>query len=445
MDRMISELLAYCDEYGMLRPGHRVLCAVSGGADSVAMLYLLRAAARERGIEIEAAHFNHRLRGDESDADEAFVRELCGAWGVNLTVGSGDVSGYSRTHGAGIEESARELRYGFLRRTAEAAGAQEIATAHNADDNAETVLMHLLRGSGARGLSGIPPVRGNIVRPVLCFTGESLRELLAREGVRHAEDSTNTDDTYLRNRLRHTVMPLLRQIEPSFPRHVLQAGELLRRDDAYIESRAEEFLAGCADGAVDAKSLAGLEWPVASRAVRLASGRKDLSAERVRSVLRLAERGRSGTAVELAGGMKVRLEQGKISFGPAPAGGIPGVTPVTPGSTLIEGSGWRMDTALEGSLRDDRCTPLRFAVRYGPEGLAVRSRRPGDRLRLAFRGGEKSLKKLFIDAKIPAGSRETVPVLVCGDTVVGVPGFGMDERFRAKRGEKAYIITFDEV
>ena len=167
---MLNEAQALTREYAMLPPGGHVLCAVSGGADSVCLLHWLRGRAEEEGFALTAAHFDHRLRGAESDRDAAFVRDLCRDWKVPCVVGEGDVSAEAGRRGAGIEETARALRYDFLERTAEAVGAGRIATAHTANDNVETMLLHLIRGSGLQGLTGIRPRRGRLIRPLLTTT-----------------------------------------------------------------------------------------------------------------------------------------------------------------------------------------------------------------------------------------------------------------------------------
>ena len=167
---MLNAAQALTREYAMLAPGNHILCAVSGGADSVCLLHWLKGRAAEDGFTLTAAHFDHRLRGAESHRDAAFVEELCRAWKVPCAVGHGDVSGEAQRRGAGIEETARALRYDFLERTAEELGADLIATAHNANDNVETMLLHLVRGSGLQGLTGIRPRQGKRIRPLLTTT-----------------------------------------------------------------------------------------------------------------------------------------------------------------------------------------------------------------------------------------------------------------------------------
>ena len=202
---MLNRLAAFSREYGLLAPGDRVYCAVSGGADSMALLWAMYLLREKLGITLAAAHFNHRLRGEESDRDAQFVSDFCRAYGIALTMGEGSI----RPEGKGLEAAARNARYAFLEQLP-----GKVATAHTADDNAETVLLHLIRGTGLQGLGGIPPCRGRLIRPMLTVTREQVMDFLAQYHIPHIEDSTNAEDTFLRNRLRHGVMPLLKAENP---------------------------------------------------------------------------------------------------------------------------------------------------------------------------------------------------------------------------------------
>lgn len=228
--------------YDMLRPGERVLVALSGGADSVSLLLVLQAL----GYEVRAFHLNHCLRGAESDRDEAFCRALCAERGVPLHVGRCDIAALSQ--GKAVEETARRERYRLLERAAEG---DKVATAHTADDNLETVLFHLVRGSGAKGVSGIPPVRGAVIRPLLFAERREIEAFLRENGQDYVTDSSNLSDDYTRNRLRHSVLPVLRGINEQAAQAALRLGEQLRQDEACLGGQAERCLqiALRADGA----------------------------------------------------------------------------------------------------------------------------------------------------------------------------------------------------
>ena len=222
---MRNKLLAFLREQNMLQPGDRVICAVSGGADSMAMLWALNTLKEKLKIDVQAAHFNHNLRGEESDRDEAFVKNFCNSHGIICHVGSARVEAGEK----GLEAAARNARYGFLQQLP-----GKIATAHTADDNAETVLMHLIRGTGLKGLGGITPVHGRIIRPMLTVTRAEVEAFLEEWCLPHIEDSSNRSDAFLRNRIRHHVMPLLTEENPKIAANLSQMALRLREDADFL-------------------------------------------------------------------------------------------------------------------------------------------------------------------------------------------------------------------
>ncbi|HCI22097.1 MAG TPA: tRNA lysidine(34) synthetase TilS, partial [Clostridiales bacterium] len=224
----------------LLPAGCTVLCAVSGGADSVCLLDLVR---RLGDVTVLCAHFDHGIRGAESARDAAFVEALCKEWGVPFFLGRGDVPAYAAANGLSIETAAREVRYAFLERTAKEQGADVIATAHNLNDNAETILFRMARGTGLRGLTGIPARRGRIVRPLLQTPRRDIEEYLTAHGIPHVEDSTNAETDAARNRIRLDVLPRLESIHPGAAAGITRMSETLAEDEAFLASLAEEKLA----------------------------------------------------------------------------------------------------------------------------------------------------------------------------------------------------------
>ena len=219
---MLDKLLFTLKQYRMVAPGDQVVCAVSGGADSVALLFALYLLREKLGICVSAVHFNHGLRGEESDRDEAFVEKLCHRLDVPLTVGRAAVKPGKK----GLEAAAREARYRFFSTLS-----GKIATAHTADDNAETVLMHMVRGTGLKGLGGIAPIRGPFIRPMLGITRQEVLAFLEEYRLQYVTDSSNESDCFLRNRLRHHVMPLLKQENPRLCRNMSAMAQRLREDE----------------------------------------------------------------------------------------------------------------------------------------------------------------------------------------------------------------------
>lgn len=250
-DIVLRKLRAASGTGHMLPPGSRVLAAVSGGADSMCLLHALLTLRASLDITVAAAHFNHQLR-PEAEAEERFVRAWCAEHEVPCHTGRGNVAAQAAAAGTGIEETARQLRYAFLEDAAEQALVPDrIATAHHAGDNAETVLLHLIRGSGLRGLGGIPPVRGKVIRPLLTVERREIEAYLARHCIPHVEDASNQDTAYRRNYLRREILPRLEQLNPRLNQRLWESACQFRREDAYLDGAASAILhpsPGCRRG-----------------------------------------------------------------------------------------------------------------------------------------------------------------------------------------------------
>ncbi len=411
-----------------------MLCAVSGGIDSMYLLCRLG----ELGYPVAAAHFNHGLRGEESDRDEVFVGDFCGERGIPFRSGRGDAGAFAAEHRLGTEEAARTLRYAFLESAADELGAAVIATAHTAEDNAETMLLHLVRGSGLRGLCGIPPVRGRIVRPMLDVTRAEAEAYLLERGIPHREDATNGEDDYARNRIRHHVMPALCRENPAFLAAAGRAARRLRQDEEFLSGLARDFLRehGGEDW-LPVSALLALPEPVALRAVRLMAGRS-ISSAHADAILETARRGGAADVT----GLRVERSGDRLLFGPDPAA-------VLPDRTLIPGAELALPEAglVVRSEKIDVCPPVvhkSFNIFYFKcaniyDNITVTARRPGDGLRPAGRGCRKTLKALFREAEVSPRERDAVPVLRDGRGILAVYGFPADERVCARPGDAGVL------
>ncbi len=422
-----------------------VLAAVSGGADSVCMLHLLVRRAEETGMRVCAAHYEHGIRGAEALRDAVFVERLCRGLGVELAVEHGDVPAYAAAHRLGTEEAARELRYKFLAAAAARMGCRYIATAHNADDNAETVVFNLARGSGMKGLCGIPPQRDGVIRPLLAVTRAEIEAYLAANALDHVEDSTNARDEYSRNLIRHAVMPPLRRINPGFAAACARTAELLRRDEDFIDGAVRRFLAEHFDGeSVDAAALAALHPAVSSRAVR-ALWERSLDMAHVDALLALAGGEGLGYA-DLPGG-RVRREQGRLYFTAQEKTAIE-ERAITPGETLdVPEAGIRLRSffsvytgEIYGLFKTYcfRCESI-----YG--NVRCTGRQPGDRFSPAGRGCTKSLKSLFTERHMTQWQRDTTVVIRDEKGIAAVVGFGTDERCIPRAGDKILCIQIEKL
>lgn len=418
-----------------------IVCAVSGGADSVALLHCLAALAPAMGFSLCAAHFNHCLRGAESDGDAAFVQALCAQWSIPLALGRGDVKARAAETGESIEEAARVLRHQFLR-----AQPGLIATAHNADDQVETVLLNLLRGTGLKGLAAMAPREGRYLRPLLQVTRAEILAYLEEHGLSWREDSTNSQDGALRNRLRHHVIPLLRQENPSLAATVARSTALLRQDEAYLAGETQALLRRAArDGGWDAAALSAAPAALRSRAIRQLLPIQKPAAAHVAAVEALLADVRGSRAISLPGGVTARREYGllrleqtpsPVAF--APVSLFPGQQRSLPEAGLLV----RLDGPVILEKKVDFLSTFAIKCDMMEEilHLTIRPRLPGDRLRGP--AGGKSLKRWMIDRKIPAARRMLLPVAADSRGVVAVYQLGCDWARRAAPGEPAWLLRF---
>jgi tRNA(Ile)-lysidine synthase len=456
----------------MLKPGERVLVAVSGGADSVALLLCLQRLSARLKINVTAAHLNHRLRGAESDADEKFVRRLCARRGIDLVVESSPVRSRAAAAKQNLEEAAREARYDFLRRAARQSGAGRIAVGHTLNDQAETVLMRLFRGSGAAGLSAVyPVVDGIIVRPLIDTARADILRYLKSLKVRHREDSSNRDLELSRNRLRKKWIPLLsREFNPRLVEALSREAELARETSEFLEqvSRAEyERLRSPVQGGfslpareiVERHTLMGKL--IVRHALREVRGSlKGITMRHVEAVLRLCRAGQSGKATEMPGGITaVRRFKNVAVLRDRPGTGssfeyrlrLPGRCAVPEAGieiVALENGDATLFSRLSSGKGIREQGENRVASPFSsawldrdrlPKTLIVRSRRPGDRYGGA---GHRKVKKMFIDARIELQARSTLPVVAAGDAVVWIPGFRPAREYAA-RADSAHPLLLE--
>ena len=443
-------------DYNMLPAGGTILCAVSGGKDSMALLHALYTLEAELGFSLHAAHYNHNLRGAESQRDATFVEAYCREKGIPFTLGSGDVAAAARVSGRGIEETARDLRYAFLEDVAKRIGASRIATAHQAEDNLETLLLNLIRGTGLRGLGGIPPVRGAIVRPLLTTTREEIEAYLTAEEVPFVEDSSNGESVYRRNRLRHEVLPVLRELNPRLTESATATIRSLREDEAYLEARALEVFREALpaeEGLVlPTKRLSRLPSAIAVRVIRRMLEGIEASAPtgaHIAGILEVIRGGDPSASIRLPGGVLVQRVYEEVLFAyESSQEPLPPFAPCSlnrKGKTEIPGTGWSVyceATVAPGEASaGDGVMYLRQEALSG--ALTLRPRQAGDILALPGRRS-KSLKKLMIEEKLPRRDRERIPVLDAGGALVAVAGLGPQRDYLAKPGELALALRFQK-
>ena len=388
---MLNKVETFARQYQMISPGDKIICAVSGGADSVALLFGLYLLKDKLKIQLSAAHFNHHLRGEESHRDEQFVRDFCDGYQIPLFVGSGNVVAGKK----GLEAAARDARYAFLRSLP-----GKIATAHTADDNAETVLLHLVRGTGLKGLGAIAPINGNVIRPMLAVTRQDVEDFLSEYYLPHITDSSNETDDFLRNRLRHHVMPLLTAENPRLAENLSAMALRLRQDEQALSELA------AIDGAPQVTQLRAMPAAVRARAL---------------------ERFLKESGVREPEAAHIRLAESLVfSENPSAEGYFPGGITIARNYDILERRKENGEISCEltcTEAEDIINTADAFTVK-AQGTICVRSRQAGDTIRLP--GGTKSVKKLFIDKKIPAPQRHLVPI-ICDDLgILAIGGIGVN-------------------
>lgn len=285
-NEFIDKIRETVAQYEMVSKGETVCVGLSGGADSVSLLHALKKLGDELGFKVRAVHINHGLRGEESERDMRFCERLCGELGIDIEVRRLNLAAAKEKHES-LEECARKARYEAF---AEVVGEDRLATAHNLNDSAETVLLNLMRGTGLKGLCGIPPKRGNIIRPLIRCSRAEVEEYCRVSGLSYVTDSTNLSDDYTRNKVRHRIIPEMLKINPALPDVISRMTELLREDSDYLEALAEKALADSAFGmGYRAEELARLPNPIKSRAVRkiLSDGGIEPSALRINTAISL--------------------------------------------------------------------------------------------------------------------------------------------------------------
>ncbi|MBQ2998520.1 MAG: tRNA lysidine(34) synthetase TilS [Oscillospiraceae bacterium] len=432
--------------FGMFEKGGKIVAAVSGGCDSSVLLHILWRLSTEMDLEIICAHINHNLRGAESDRDEAFVRSLCEKYGIECRVLSANVAEYAEKHRLSTEEAGRKLRYEFFEHCAEELGENaKIATAHSLSDCAETYIFNSARGAALSGICGIPPVRGKIVRPLIEFSRGQIEAYANEHGLDYVTDSTNLTDEYTRNRIRHGVIPVMKEINPGFEKAFLRLSKNLCDARDFIDSEAEKLLEKSkttegyrtaeiekAHPAVKNRAAAMLleKFGFAfdyERTLRIAEklGKEDFKEELLKNEYLVQKNGILKKEVKAE--EKPPLTEQAFCEGKIPLNGEKTLEI----RILSEKPGQSLHKVYNYALKDT------FDFDKIQGSAVIRSRKEGDKADI--HGGTKTLKKLFIEEKIPAEERNSVAVIADDAGVIWIEGLGAAKR--ARLSEKTVNIA----
>lgn len=414
---MVNKFLSTVNKYNMLLSGDRVLLAVSGGADSVVMLSLFIQIMDKLSISIEVAHIEHGIRGEASVNDAEFVKQICEKNGIKFNMLSINAPEEAKSAGMTVEEYSRKRRYEFF----DTFDVDKIATAHNADDNAETLIFRLSRGSGLKGAASIPAVRGKIIRPLIECSGEEIRAYAAEKGIEYRVDSTNADNSYTRNYIRNIVVPSLKEINTSAVKHINEFINDTAEDNSFISKTAENALSECkTDNKLSIKKLNSYHISVIKRVITLYFGGYDITLDRphLNEILKLLRK---------SGRIQIKNNIFAVSYND-----MLYLHKYSDRSQLIIP---HYDTISSNNFN---ICDVDFYCDYDKivGNVYFRSRQAGDIISPAGRGCTKTLKKLFNEYKIPQHQRECIPVICDDSGVIGILGYCADERVKADDSTK---------
>lgn len=448
----------------MLAPGDCLIAGVSGGADSVSMLHLLAQHRSELQLSsLVCCHLHHGIRGREADRDQEFVKNLCAQFNIPFVTEQKDIPRLAKERGISEESCGREERYAFFQRTLEQLQEQlglspeqvKIATAHTLSDSEETLFLNLLRGSGLRGLCGIPPVRGHIIRPLIACTRRQIEDYCKSKAISFVTDSTNSSTLYFRNRLRHQLMPVLHQLSPSFDQTVLRLTDTLRKDAQALDQLAAQALESARwtpfsplEPAYSRSVLSSLPEALGRRCCALlicqAGGEADHE-----KILLLWNSFFQGGGVSVHPGRQVLVTEKKVLLRKAPSA----VVPSPPVPLKLNGCTFWEDKGLETRLENERNNeflknlgknPLKNSLDYDRivGDLFLRVRKPGDRIHLIGGSGGKPLKKLFWERQVPVPERDRLLILSDDLGVCWVESFGCDCRVAVEESTRKILWLF---
>ena len=464
---LVRRVIAFVRRHRLFQSGHKLLVAVSGGPDSVALLSLLDELQSEWRLELSVVHVNYGLRGRESDGDAQFVQRLCDRLDVPCVTRRADLSRHAEglRGGHSLQERAREVRYRILKETAAEQGADRVVLGHTADDQAETILLWLLRGAGLTGLAGMPVVReGLFVRPLLSTAKADLAAYLSSRAIKFRTDSTNAKPLYRRNRIRHELMPCITSLAPSFVKLMGRQSEVLGEEDRLLEQLATDSLPRVLSeeaGQPVLNRTVLLEAPLAvqrrlvRRTLRLLNIRG--AAPRfsaVDAILCQVVAGSSGARLAVDG-IEVMRDGTVIRFmrrGNAASGRMAHPSDVIqvgiPGSVTWPGTGERINLALieKGHARKLMRSPSRrvavFDASTFTSPLVLRGWRYGDRFApTGMNGKEKKLQDFFTDSKVSQIDRRRIPLLTAPEGIVWVAGYRADQRFTTRASTKVFVMA----
>lgn len=458
---MEQKALAYIRKHHLLQTGDAVLAGVSGGADSVCLLYFLHKFQNLLGIRLFAVHVNHLLRGAEANEDEAFVERLCKLIKVPFASVSVSMQLKAREEGLSLEEAGRALRYEIFEQKANEWNCNKIAVAHQKDDQAETVLFQILRGSGLKGMAGMQPMRGKIIRPLLCVERAEIEQYLKERNISYRTDSTNLSNAYSRNKIRNQLLPLLKeQINTGSVRHLLQLSEMAGEADAYFERKTDSLFNAYADRQEDGMTLKDAAWQeekiivgyMLRRCVQEMTGScKDIAYTHICDMYELGTAA-TGKQLSLPGKLCVRKEAGGLKFLNNQKAEKQEEPSLKIYKKQIKQNNHQLEIKKSGYLLTFKVRPHKKNEEFSKniytkcfdydkiqDVFFLRTRKPGDFLVINQCGNRKKLKNYLIDKKVDKRKRDKLLVLADGAVIIWVIGYRISESYKVTDHTKTVL------
>lgn len=442
-DMVIDKIRNTIIKNELISRGDKVIIGLSGGADSVCLTHALWSLCEEFELQITAVHINHNIRGKDAVLDADFAREFSKKLGILFEQKSVQVKDYACKMRMSEEEAGREIRYAVFQEVMERQGYNKIATAHNRNDSAETILMNFMRGSALKGLLGIPCRRGNIIRPLIDVTRAEIEEYCRQNGLDYVTDKTNLEDSYTRNKIRHRLLPMIeKKFNPNFINTAAKNAAVIKSDEDYLDLSAEKkYNELVKDNAASIDGLLNCHEAISRRVVRKmiadVIGIGDVSSDFADKVITLAKKGKSGTAIDLPKGALARIEYGRLIIEKAAEYGEYEY-PLPIGKDIyIKEYGVTIRAEFAKNKINDKAV---YFSGIDTDTLYVRNRRNGDFFCPEGMSGRKKLKDYFIDEKISRPVRGALPLIVAGDDIIYITGHRADRRF-AFCGEGIKIIV----
>jgi len=449
---LLSRVVGTIRCHHMLEAGDRIGVAVSGGVDSVVLLDVLASLRNEFHLALAVLHLNHGMRGEEARRDQRFVQALSTQYALPYVDHEVDCPRYRKENSLSPQAAARELRYRFFEEAISTHDLDKVAIGQTADDQAETVLMRLIRGGGTRGLKGIPPVRGRYIRPLIEVWHEELLAYARHQGLSFVQDSSNLKKDYLRNRVRHELLPALQEYNPAIKERLLHLAQVLGEDESYLQGLTDEAARGIVFGdqgcSIPVPHLLSLppalQLRVLQRAFTSLSSGGVLEYPHVKGIKDLIQGGGGNKRLALPGGYWAQRIYDTLLLGKGEeiSEGIErAIDLAVPGRTRLDGLGVELEAAIMAGNPDPPADPPVAYLDYHRLAFPLRARsyRPGDRFIPLGMDGHKKLKAFFIDLKIPREERVKIPVVISGDSICWVGGWRIDERFKVGKDTKKVL------